>query len=274
MSIKLRRSIGFAGAEHTLEVDARRLPTYAQLSRAMNQLVTERDGEWCGTPMPLPGMRLVLEDKHPQAALTAELQRIVDDEHPEEVTPDDHAADPASLRVVNSWYSFQKGGTVLMIRDGDRLCWGLDAAQPRRNRMLFGPFETMDAWELDVELTAIERLAELLSPRMFAAYILSGGFLERSTRSGLSYFFRRCRPTLALSPRPGRRALENPDADHGMRVICALCLHPLGYYAETFMGAMVPTDDVIAHLLLMRGDEAMFWRRANQHAPYLPEAGL
>jgi hypothetical protein len=37
---------------------------------------------------------------------------------------------------------------------------------------------------------------------------------------------------------------------------------------------MCPTDDVIAHLALMRGDEAMFWRRCNQHPPYRPEAGL
>lgn len=37
---------------------------------------------------------------------------------------------------------------------------------------------------------------------------------------------------------------------------------------------MTPTDDVIAHLTLMRGDEPMFWRRANQHGPDRPEAGL
>lgn len=39
-------------------------------------------------------------------------------------------------------------------------------------------------------------------------------------------------------------------------------------------GAMCPTDDVIAHLSLMRGDEKMFWRRCNQHPAYRPEAGL
>lgn len=30
----------------------------------------------------------------------------------------------------------------------------------------------------------------------------------------------------------------------------------------------------VAHLMLMRGDEVMFWRRSNQHAPWRPEAGL
>jgi hypothetical protein len=37
---------------------------------------------------------------------------------------------------------------------------------------------------------------------------------------------------------------------------------------------MTPTDDVIAHLLLMRGDEAEYWGQANQHRPESPEAGL
>lgn len=34
---------------------------------------------------------------------------------------------------------------------------------------------------------------------------------------------------------------------------------------------MVPTDDIIAHLIMMRGDERSYWSKANQHAP---EAGL
>ena len=43
---------------------------------------------------------------------------------------------------------------------------------------------------------------------------------------------------------------------------------------NSWAGAMCPTDDVLAHLMLMRGDEAMFWRRANQHAAIDPLAGL
>jgi hypothetical protein len=31
---------------------------------------------------------------------------------------------------------------------------------------------------------------------------------------------------------------------------------------------------VVAHLMLMRGDEHLFWRKANQHPPYQPEAGM
>ena len=64
--------------------------------------------------------------------------------------------------------------------------------------------------------------------------------------------------------------------EHGeqMRILACLCLHPIAYYADSWAGAMCPTDDVIAHLMLMRGDEPMFWRRSNQHAPTRPEAAL
>ena len=57
-------------------------------------------------------------------------------------------------------------------------------------------------------------------------------------------------------------------------MLCAPCLHPIAYYDGSWAGAMCPTDDVIAHLALMRGDEHMFWRRANQHAPWRREAGV
>lgn len=58
------------------------------------------------------------------------------------------------------------------------------------------------------------------------------------------------------------------------RILCALCLHPIAYYSKSWAGAMTPTDDVCAHLMMMRSDEHLFWRRANQHAPWRPEAGL
>lgn len=30
----------------------------------------------------------------------------------------------------------------------------------------------------------------------------------------------------------------------------------------------------IAHLMLMRGDEHLYWRRCNQHPVWVPQAGL
>ena len=59
-----------------------------------------------------------------------------------------------------------------------------------------------------------------------------------------------------------------------MRCLAVLCLHPIGYYANSWAGCMVPSDDVIAALAMMRGDEAMFWGKAVKHEPHEPEAGL
>jgi hypothetical protein len=59
-----------------------------------------------------------------------------------------------------------------------------------------------------------------------------------------------------------------------MRFLAALCLHPIGYYEDSWAGVMAPTDDVVAHLMLCRGDEHMFWRRANQHASWEQQAGI
>jgi hypothetical protein len=39
----------------------------------------------------------------------------------------------------------------------------------------------------------------------------------------------------------------------------------MGRYDGTFAGVMPPTDEVVADLLAMRGDEHFFWRKSNQH---------
>lgn len=94
---------------------------------------------------------------------------------------------------------------------------------------------------------------------------MTGMFGEFSPRSKLTYIFRRLRPTVVLDTR------SDPES---VRVRCCLCMHPIAYYEDTFAGAMTPTDDVIAHLMLMRGDEPMLWRRSNQHPAWHPNAGL
>lgn len=93
---------------------------------------------------------------------------------------------------------------------------------------------------------------------------MTGAFIETSPRSGVTYMFRRLRPTLAIK--------AGPDGD--LRILCGLCLHPIGYYAGTWGGAMCPTDDVIAHLCLMRGDEPKFWANSNQHEANHPACGV
>jgi hypothetical protein len=85
-------------------------------------------------------------------------------------------------------------------------------------------------------------------------YLLTGHFSEVSKRSQLTYLFRKGRPTIVLR-----------ESDDGAYALCALCLHPIGYYGDTWAGVMCPTDEVLAHLLMMRGSEEKFWANANQH---------
>jgi hypothetical protein len=119
------------------------------------------------------------------------------------------------------------------------------------------------AWGIEQESNALKLLGTLVRHVAFKQYLLTGMFLETSKRSGVHYLFRKLRPTVAIHERQGRLA-----------IMAALCMHPIAYYSGSWAGAMCPTDDVIAHLMLMRGDEAMFWRRCNQHAAHQPEAGL
>jgi hypothetical protein len=63
--------------------------------------------------------------------------------------------------------------------------------------------------------------------------MLTGHFPEISKRSGVTYLFRRGRPTIALR--------QDEEVNYAL---CALCLHPIGYYGDTWAGVMCPTDEV------------------------------
>jgi len=102
-----------------------------------------------------------------------------------------------------------------------------------------------------------------VTPEAFDQYFLTGHFTEESKRSKLIYLFRKGKPTIAFR-----------EEDGGLRPLCTLCLHPIGYYAETWAGVTCPTDEVIAHLLMMRGAEEKFWAQANQHPINHPASGV
>lgn len=199
--------------------------------------------------MPLEGHRLVIEPNYPKAMQLMAIGEDVDEE------PTDH-------RVRNVFYSTKlRCDVVVMERDG-RVRFGIRPAIHHLTHDL----QTLGAsyaWGIEQESAALRTLATLIRPHAFKQYLLSGMFLESSRRSKITYLFRRLKPTAVLRAR-----------GESMRVMCTLCLHPIGYYEGSWAGAMCPTDDVIAHLMLMRGDEPMLWRRANQHAPHRPEAGL
>jgi hypothetical protein len=234
-------------------------PTWDQAGVAINAQLFQ-NGEWCGFPMPLPGLRLTVEDRNPWKASVAELQAIVNADDPDSRSSplvDDGGREGM---VVNEWWSRRLRCRVAIARDAEGyfpVC--LDFERGRRVRLLLDSMAATRAQSPEAEFTAQMRLGDLIKPHLFQHYLLSGVFLETSRRSGVTYIFRRGRPTLAIR------------SNH---VLAALCLHPVGYYSDTWTGSMVPTDEVIAHLLMMRGDEPMFWRRANQHDPDHAEAGL
>lgn len=206
--------------------------------------------------MPLEGESLVVEPNYPNAAGLMALcgQPDEPDRNPEGVG--------ATLR--NRWHCIQRRCDIVVYTKADgTVSWGWEPAF-HHLMMSLRTLNCAEAWGVEQESNAVNLLASLLTHRQFKQYMLAGAFIERSPRSGVHYLFRRLKPTVAIAAMP----------DGKTKVLAALCLHPIAYYSGSWAGAMCPTDDVIAHLMLMRGDEPMFWRRANQHPSYRPEAGL
>lgn len=212
--------------------------------------VAEEKGEWCGIPMPLEGERLVVEPSYPYAGI-GDIGKPDDND-------DDHG-----LKLRGSFYSTRRRCNISVIETADgRITFGIEPAF-HHVTMDLHTLGCADAWGIEQESNAVHTLAELVTHRQFKHYMLTGSFLERSARSDVMYMFRRLKPTVAIR-----------TTTKQCSVLCTLCLHPIAHYAGTWAGAMCPTDDVIAHLMLMRGDEHMFWRRANQHPAHLPQSGL
>jgi hypothetical protein len=233
-------------------------PSYSDLRKMFSQVMLDR-GEWAGVPMPVDGMRLHLEPKYPYQ----ELATLLDPEK----EADEGGLGPGES-LVNEWYSRVRQAYVFIVRgaDGRTQHYVLpDHKHTRRVDIALMSIQATWAHDFETEAVAMMSLGEQLTTEQLRQYLLLGQFLERSKRSGVSYVFRRARPTIAMK--------SNLTGDH-MRVLAVLCMHPIGYYHGTTIGAMTPTDDVLAHLMLMRGDEAMYWRRCNQHRPDEPEAML
>jgi hypothetical protein len=219
--------------------------TYDQLAEVLVGMAEEKS-EWAGLPMPLEMHPLVLEPKFPY--------QFSKDEGNEPQESDNGVE-------INSWFNERYRCRVgIRERHGKRFA----AIYPDNSvSKVFGTMFASVVWRLEAESKAISKLAELISHHKFRSYLLTGGFIETSKRSGVTYLFRRLRPTIAIR-----------SVDDGSKCLCSLCLHPIGYYSGTWAGAMTPTDDVVAHLVLMRGDEHKFWANANQHPVHHPASGL
>lgn len=78
------------------------MPTYSEMSQRLSAGLRER-GEWAGIPMPLPGLGLVVEDRHPLAKEIAAMQSVVDAHDPPPPRTIACAAEDHGLRIVNHW---------------------------------------------------------------------------------------------------------------------------------------------------------------------------
>lgn len=232
----------------------RRVDPLADLRRKLG-LVAKVKQEWAGIPMPLEGERLVIEPTYPYAAGLSAIGANTEARDP----------DLAGAERINSWYSESQRMYVHVVRLKDGRITAAVAPAGNGVSKLLSTLGCSAAWGIEQEAKAVELLGTLLGHHAFKCYLLTGTFLESSKRSGVTYMFRRLRPTLAIVPtRDGQNT----------RMLCALCQHPIAYYEDSWAGAMCPTDDVIAHLMLMRGDEPMLWRRSNQHPASRQEAGV
>ena len=214
-------------------------------------------GEWAGIPVPIEGERLIVAPQMPFAGL-------FERKSANEIAGEKMAE--KGWRWRNSFWCGRWRAIINLIERPDGKVVG--SWEPAFHHITHD-LATMGAsvaWGLEQEQRALQLLGTMIRHHAMKHYVLTGMFLEQSPRSGLCYVFRRLKPTVVLK--------LTGDPDESPRILASLCMHPIAYYEGSWAGAMCPTDDVIAHLTLMRGDEHRYWKVCNQHPPYRPEAGL
>lgn len=250
-----------------------------EANRAMIDEISDYVQEWQGFPVPLPDLPLMLNTTHALRPILHDYDYQA--RHEAGVEFRFHVGGPnevfESEVIVNSWFNFALNVTVHVYhgirKDGSVVPFVIkelrspDGSMDRLT-MWMTTIGASDAWDHKAERTARSKLRGMLTERQYRHYDLTGSFFETSERSGVTYLFRRLRPTVAMSAKGGKHPTEN------MHCLAVLCMHPIGYYARSWGGCMVPSDDVIAHLSFMRSDEARYWGVANQHEAWRPEAGL
>ena len=221
--------------------------SFAQM-RARIAEIAESRNEWAGMPTLMDDLSFHIEPSYPYADAFAE----------DEIRDDDEAL---TAKLRNMFWSWRLRMWIFVYEKDGKITFG--TSHNNRMRTVLDTLVAQDAWGLEQEMRALALLKTLVNPRQFKAYLLTGTFGETSKRSDVFYVFRRLGTTVAVR-------LDDPDS----RVLCCLCMHPIGYYRGTWAGAMAPTDDVIAHLMMMRADEHMYWRRAKQHPAWDPLCGV
>ena len=229
--------------------------SFEKLAKALQSLAESRN-DWAGYPMLINDFKLNLAKSFPYQELNG--MCLNDDSH--------NPAENSEVELVNTWHSYKYGYDVYIyehIETKER--WHTIVPNTAGFRLTFAmnSLGAAQAWDVKAEFKAMNTLSSMIKKHMFEYYCLTGSFIETSDRSGVTYFFRRLKPTVALKP-----------DGNSMKILASLCLHPIGHYSGTFGGCMVPTDDIIAHLQMMRGDEHKFWAKANQHPLHEVSSGI
>jgi len=237
--------------------------SWEELSAGMNK-IAEEHGVETGIPMPhvVEGgpteHPLVLAKGAPLAWLRA-------------VNESTEAAQRMAMRDVAVRNSWEKLGdyTVIVVNTDEGPMSVMETHSGGRLRKLIdqiGLRHDIASMTAEAELKAVELLKTKVTDNQYTQYVLNGAFIERSKRSDIVYLFRKGLPTLALS--------WHGKDNEGGKCIAALCTHPMGYYGFSHVGVMCPTDEVIAALLMMRGDEHRFWKNSGQWCASDPRSGI
>jgi hypothetical protein len=165
-----------------------------------------------------------------------------------------------SFWLSRDWKGQRGCATILRHEQTGHVCVRVSRVAPYVERLQFAMdsmFRRNVCSLVTAEEAAREKLKSSLSLMQWESYVLSDCFWEVG-RSGTKYLIRKNRPTLAFS---------RDDSDGGSKILCALCLHPLGYFLYSWTGFLAPSDEALTHALYIRSDEHFYWRKANQIPP-------
>lgn len=202
-----------------------------EVRRRFNAIATSQ-GEWAGVPVPVADFRPVLAGDQQRVAQIWPRRLPQEGRH-------------------NSWRVNRAYSVYLWEREGRTVGLAMNYWAQRLDAI----FDTMAARRAvlpDAELVAFMKLLDHLNDGQARDYVVSNMFVERG-RSGLLYVFRRGLPVLTFR-----------TTDDEVQPRAALCLHPLAFYEGTHAGALPPSDELLALLLMLRADEPFLWRKANQ----------
>ncbi len=171
-------------------------------------------------------------------------------------------------RYVNTWHP-KKGVkiTVYQTSEGEYFHIPLRTYDDPYSLLIRTNKVLVRTGNVTAEKKARKNLLSHLNRRQRKELILTGCFVEVG-KNRTNYRIRFNRPTIAFRETKGKEGLRYEE------FVGSYCLHSLGYYYGTFAGVMAPSDEMLAHLLMIRADEIDFLKEANKHGLEDPLGGV